>query len=57
MDYFEQVLKEIDTNISIETDNMIQASKKLEECTRKIEELKHQKAAVLAVANKVTSEY
>jgi hypothetical protein len=57
MDYFEQVLKEIDSHISIETDIMIESSKKLEESTKKIEELKRQKAAVLAVSNKLVIEY
>jgi len=57
MDYVEHVLKEIDSAISIETDNMIESSKKLEESTKKIEELKRQKAAVLAVSNKINLEY
>ena len=50
MDYFEQVLNEIDKSISIETDKMIQASKK-------IEELKQQRDTILAIVNKVKVEY
>jgi hypothetical protein len=50
MDYFEQVLKELDESISIETDKMIHASKK-------IEELKKQRDVILAIVNKVNTEY
>jgi hypothetical protein len=50
MDYFEQVLNEIEKSISIETDKMIEASKKLEE-------LKQQKDTILAIVNKVKVEY
>ena len=50
MDYFEQVLNEIEKSISIETDKMIQASKK-------IEELKQQRDTILAIVNKVKVEY
>jgi hypothetical protein len=57
MDYFEQILKEIEVSISIETDKMIDASKRLEETTKKLEELKKQKDVVLAMANQVSREY
>ena len=50
MDYFEQILNEIEKSISIETDKMIQASKK-------IEELKQQRDTILAIVNKVKVEY
>ena len=57
MDYFEQILNEIEASISIETDKMIDASKRLEETTKKLEELKKQKQVVLAMANQVSREY
>lgn len=57
MDYFQTLLSEIDTNISIETDKMLEASKKLKEATDRIEELKHQKQTVMALSNKVNQPY
>jgi hypothetical protein len=50
MDYFEQVVKELEESISIETDKMIQASKN-------IEELKTQRDTILALANKINADY
>jgi len=50
MDYFEEVLKALEESISIETDKMIEASKK-------IEELKQQRDVILALTTKVNTEY
>jgi hypothetical protein len=50
MDYFEDILKDINESISIETDKMIEASKK-------IEELKRQKDVILALTTKINTEY
>jgi hypothetical protein len=50
MDYFEEVLKALEESISIETDKMIEASKK-------IEELKQQRDVVLALSTKINTEY
>ena len=57
MQYFEQIINEIDVNINIETDKMLEASKKLQESSSKIEELKQQKQTVLALSTKLTTEY
>jgi hypothetical protein len=57
MDYFQTLLNEIDANISIETDKMLEASKKLKEATDKIEELKRQKETVLLLTNRTSKEY
>jgi hypothetical protein len=57
MDYFEILLKEIDDNISFETEKMLSASRALQESTEKIEELKQQKNVVLGLSSKVTSPY
>jgi hypothetical protein len=50
MDYFEEVLKALEESISIETDKMIEASKK-------IEELKQQRDVILALTTKINTEY
>jgi hypothetical protein len=50
MDYFEDILKALEESISIETNKMIEASKK-------IEQLKKQKEVILALTNKVTEAY
>jgi hypothetical protein len=50
MDYFEEVLKALEESISIETDKMIEASKK-------IEELKQQRDVILALSTKINTEY
>ena len=57
MEYFEQILQEIDININIETDKMLEATKKLQESSSKIEELKLQKQTVLGLTTRVTKEY
>ena len=57
MNYFEEVINAIDLSISIETDKMLEASKKLQETTQKIEELKRQRETVLALTNRVNIEY
>ena len=57
MQYFEQIIDEINININIETDKMLEASKKLQESSSKIEELKQQKQTVLALSNQVNKEY
>jgi DNA repair exonuclease SbcCD ATPase subunit len=57
MNYFEEIINALDASISIETDKMLEASKKLQETTQKIEELKRQKETVLALTNRVTTEY
>jgi hypothetical protein len=57
MDYFEILLKEIDDNISFETEKMLSASRALQESTETIEELKHQKNVVLGLSSKVTNAY
>lgn len=57
MDYFQILLKEIDTNISIETDRMVEATKKLKEATDKIEQLKREKEMVLSLTNRMSQEY
>jgi hypothetical protein len=57
MEYFEQILKEINENINIETDKMLQATKQLQEASSKIEELKNQKQVVLGLSGKINKEY
>jgi len=57
MDYFEQLLNEINLTISIETDKMLEISKSLEESRNKIEELKKQKQVIEGLSNKITLEY
>ena len=57
MDYFELLLKEIDTSIMVETEIMMDASKKLKESTDKIEELKKQKQLVLSLTRVVSTPY
>ena len=57
MDYFELLLKEIDTSIMIETEVMMDASKKLKESTDKIEEFKKQKQLVLSLTRVVSTSY
>jgi archaellum component FlaC len=57
MEYFEQILEEIDENINIETDKMLQATKQLQEASSKIEELKNQKQVVLGLSGKINKEY
>ena len=57
MDYFELLLKEIDTSIMVETEIMMDASKKLKESTDKIEELKKQKQLVLSLTRVVSTSY
>jgi len=57
MDYFQTLLTELDISINIETEKMIEASKKLKEATDKIEELKRQKQLVLSLNSKVTTPY
>lgn len=57
MDYFQTLLKELDISINIETEKMIEASKKLKESTDKLEELKKQRQLVLSLNSKVTTAY
>lgn len=57
MDYFQTLLSEIDSSISIETEKMLEATKKLKESTDKIEELKRQKQLVLSLNSKVSTPY
>lgn len=57
MDYFELLVKEIDTAIMMETELMMDASKKLKEATDKIEEFKKQKQMVLSLTRVVSQPY
>jgi hypothetical protein len=57
MDYFQTLLQEIEIGINIETEKMLEASKKLKESTDKIEELKKQKSIVMGLNSKVTTPY
>lgn len=53
MDYFEQLINEIDRNISIETDKMLHVMKELDLCKTKIEELKKQRQVVIGLVGNV----
>jgi hypothetical protein len=57
MDYFQTLLQEIETSISIETEKMLEATKKLKDSSDKIEELKRQKAIVMGLNSKISIEY
>jgi hypothetical protein len=57
MDYFQTLLSEIDSSISIETEKMLEATKKLKESTDKIEELKRQRQLVTSLNSKVNTPY
>jgi archaellum component FlaC len=53
MDYFEQLIKEIDNNINIETDKLLKIMKDMDECKSKIEELKKQKKVVFGLVGNI----
>lgn len=57
MDYFEQLINELNQSIIIETDKMLEYTKKLQESTEKIEELKRQKHTIMALTTHVEREY
>ena len=57
MDYFQTLLSEIENSISIETEKMLDATKKLKESTDKIEELKIQKQTVLSLNSNLSKSY
>jgi hypothetical protein len=57
MDYFQTLLSEIENSISIETEKMLDATKKLKETTDKIEELKAQKQTILSLNSNISKSY
>jgi hypothetical protein len=57
MDYFQTLLSEIENSISIETEKMLDSTKKLKESTDKIEELKIQKQTVLSLNSNLSKSY